>query len=279
MKIRVISDIHYDVNNHRSGREMRFGERDAADLTIIAGDIAGSMEETKKFLHKVFPDEKVVFIGGNHIVYNNEQLSLQDLFCQYQHEFPKDFGSWHFLQNDYVEFGDAVIWGSVFYTNYKYWQAAQQPPEQEIFDYNMAMAERGLNDFRYGHYFDLNLKKLRPLRPKDYLMEHEKAFSSLNAFYEKLKNSGKKLIVVTHHPMSPKIIKSPYVHNEINASYCSDYDWWFNSKPEIKLYCCGHVHSRFNLKIYDTWLICNPHGYGDESVVEPKFDFNKIINI
>lgn len=78
MKIRIMSDIHFTdgINgnlpiNHSSfyhyyKRKLKH-EDDC--VTLIAGDMATGLDYTQAFLEGFFPNERVIFIEGNHLVY------------------------------------------------------------------------------------------------------------------------------------------------------------------------------------------------------------------
>ena len=120
MKIRFISDIHAALNMTYSPTEFVdiMKKLEPADYTLIAGDMDTDIDEAKMFLKNYFSNEKVIFIGGNHIVYNNRGIPLPDLLDQYKNEFN---GDWKFLENDYVWLNDdIVVIGCIGWTDYKY---------------------------------------------------------------------------------------------------------------------------------------------------------------
>ena len=120
MKIRFISDIHAGLNMTYSPTEFVdiMKSKKPADVTLIAGDMDADIEEAKVFLDQYFKDEKVIFVGGNHIVYNSRKLPLSQLLAEYKKEFN---GQWKFLENDYVWLNDDIaVIGCIGWTDYKY---------------------------------------------------------------------------------------------------------------------------------------------------------------
>ena len=120
MKIRFISDIHAELNMTYSPTEFVdiMNSKEKADVTIIAGDMDADIEEAKTFLSKYFKNEKVIFVGGNHIVYNSRKLPLSQLLAEYKKEFN---GQWKFLENDYVWLNDDIaVIGCIGWTDYLY---------------------------------------------------------------------------------------------------------------------------------------------------------------
>ena len=71
MKIRIVSDLHVDVNN-----TMDFGFlKDKPDLLIIAGDTAGSCRKEKEFYSILSKNNiKTIAVGGNHLGYDYYEI-------------------------------------------------------------------------------------------------------------------------------------------------------------------------------------------------------------
>lgn len=118
MKIRFISDIHAALNMTTSPMEFVQYMRDKkpADYTLIAGDMDADIGEANNFLRNYFKDEKVIFIGGNHIVYNRRGETLETLISDYKKEFN---GQWKFIENDYVWLNeDIAVIGCIGWTDF-----------------------------------------------------------------------------------------------------------------------------------------------------------------
>ncbi len=120
MKIRFISDLHYYLNSEYKTAELLniLSKKEPADVTLIAGDASAEIEEMSMLLDKYFHDEKVVFINGNHFIYNRSGKTIQDQISDYKKRF---FGKWKFLENDYVWLNDDIaVIGCIGWTDYKY---------------------------------------------------------------------------------------------------------------------------------------------------------------
>lgn len=120
MKIRFISDLHYYLNSEYETAELLniLSKKEPADITLIAGDASAEIEEMSMLLDKYFHDEKVVFINGNHFIYNRSGKTIQDQISSYKKRF---FGKWKFLENDYVWLNDDIaVIGCIGWTDYKY---------------------------------------------------------------------------------------------------------------------------------------------------------------
>jgi predicted phosphodiesterase len=75
-------------------------------------------------------------------------------------------------------------------------------------------------------------------------------------------------VVITHHCPSYSLVHPKYVGEPGNAFFYSDMDDEIKANPNIKLWCCGHTHERFDLNIGATRMVVNPLGYPHESSVE-----------
>ena len=118
MKIRFISDIHAGLNMTYTPTEFvtHMLKKEPADVTLVAGDMDADIDEAKKFLENYFKDEKVIFIGGNHIVYNTRGKTLEALISDYKKEFN---GQWKFIENDYVWLSDDIaVIGTIGWTDF-----------------------------------------------------------------------------------------------------------------------------------------------------------------
>lgn len=120
MKIRFISDIHYYFNVETAPTELFdiMSNKKPADITLIAGDMSACIEEAYQFLEKYFKNEKVVFVNGNHCVYNKEGLTLEEINNNYKSIFNDN---WKYLENDYVWLNeDIAVIGCIGWTDFMY---------------------------------------------------------------------------------------------------------------------------------------------------------------
>jgi Icc-related predicted phosphoesterase len=257
MKLRIISDLHVDINR---SYDFKWTDRDI--LTLIAGDISGSLAEMKGFLHKHFSN--VLFLGGNHMVYNDEHKPLQQLIREYKAEFPID-APISFLENAYKIIDDVVFIGANLWTDYKYLWA---PVE------NMSHAAIGMNDFRRGLYE--TPEGVQPLEPKHCLAMFNESLAFIKTTYDKFADSGKKIVLIVHHGVSPKSIGIDYQNSPLNASFISDLEEYIvRELPKLSLIIHGHIHGRFQYSIGKIPIICNPCGYVDYGENKSRPAWNK----
>jgi len=266
MDIRIISDLHVDMNRYNNAPDLfidKVTSRKPDTLTVIAGDISGSLDETKRFLQARFSN--VVFVGGNHIVYNYESKPIQQLHSEYKEEFPKTTNI-TYLENDYKIVNDVVFIGSTLWTDYGHGGSLHD---------NMVNAMFYMNDFKFGYYDnDGDMERLNPEHCRKMFYESMEAIKNI---YDKFSDSDMNIILVTHSgfapgAITPKYVNHPVISSYVNSKTISDFISLHMSK--ISLIIHGHVHSRLSYDIKGIPVICNPFGY---KKYQEEANFNNLI--
>jgi Icc-related predicted phosphoesterase len=266
MKLRIISDLHIDVNRRHLDL-FKWDDKDV--LTILAGDISGSLHGTSEFVRKHF--KNAILVGGNHIVYNSRGWPIQRLHDAYRKEFPLD-APISFLEDDYKEIGDIVFIGATLWTDYEYGGAMKESIEY---------AERCMNDFHYGRFRRENGRVVK-LNAVHCFNMFQKSLWLIHETYKKFVGSGKKMVLIVHHAPSPQAIDARYMCSELNAAYVSNLEDYIKTYlPNLSLIIHGHIHSRARYKIGNIPVVCNPCGYIDygENLDEPAWDKDLIVEI
>ena len=246
MKLRILSDLHVDVNRKYSRKRFLWVDKDI--LTIIAGDIAGSLEVTARFLRMHF--NNVVFVGGNHILYNDDYKPIQQLHRDYRAEFPLD-SAISYLENDCKMVDDVVFIGATLWTDYTYGGNQSE---------NMLLAATSMNDFAFGRFEEEG--ETVPLRAEHCLEMFEESLNFIKTTYDKFNNTEKKIVLIVHHGISPKALTEKYRNSRYNAVYVSDLENYVTQNmSNLALVVHGHIHSRLKYRIGDIPVICNPCGY------------------
>ena len=279
--MRLVSDLHIDVN-----RDGNFGFRYINEPLFIAGDIAGSAEREIKFLKGLAKTitEPIFVVAGNHLGYDYYQSEYDILFGIKKSNPLQDTKQWsidfikknisenvHYLDNEYVEFEDKIVFGGCMYSDYLLYDNV---------DLSKRSGEHYLNDFRYVHIYDKEMNVVRPVNTDDYQKFHA-------IFMEKLKQcikeTDKDIIVLTHFCPSIQSISDKYLNQGntyINASYASNMEDFIKENPRIKLWFCGHVHNPHDYWIGQCHVYQCPYGYkGREQTISAKKWLGKEINI
>lgn len=252
MQIRVLSDIHIDINENYplSYNDDMF--------TVISGDISGDPINSVIWLKNNIKNG--LFVHGNHLVYNTLGLTFQELQDIYKNSFPLDC-SLSYLNNQYKIVNDIVFIGCCLYTDYKYNGSVRS---------NMKMAEKGLNDFRWGKYKVGDV--IVGLKPQHYLEMFKESMEFIKDTLKKFKD--KKCVLITHHGVSPFQLSPKYINSSLNASFISNLEKFILKHDNLALVVSGHVHNNSDFKIGNTRVICNPYGYRDPYYGECNLNFN-----
>lgn len=80
MKIRILSDLHLDIN-----QKIPFLLEDKEIFTVLCGDISGNPEQTIEWINQNI--KQGVFVEGNHIGYDS-QHSIQYIENLLSSEYP-----------------------------------------------------------------------------------------------------------------------------------------------------------------------------------------------
>lgn len=284
MKIRVLSDLHIDIN---SDYPLELEDKDM--FTIICGDTSGTPSESIEWIRNNVHNG--VGVTGNHLVYNYCDKTVYELKEELHKAFPID-NSFTFLDEACgvvsKEVNGILFVGSCFYTDYKLPinnNSSLKQTAKEIKLKNMLLSHRCMNDFKWG-FVDTTVKERKSfdektgtflikgfpdfiyMTPNDYLKWFKSTFKAIKKVLDENENSEspKPVILITHHCLSKKCIVGDYVNASTNASYCSDLEKFIKSYKYIKVVCSGHIHSgkTFDIKRKDGSIIhyvMNPRGY------------------
>lgn len=275
MKIRICSDLHVDVNKTT---DFGFnGKINETDLTIIAGDIAGSYQNEQYFLRKLGATKPVICVGGNHLGYDylirsNRFTNPFDGIKEYSLITLKDEfnGPIYYLENDDIIIEDKLIFGGTMYTDFNLY---------DNYQHHSRCGEAGLNDFRY--VYTVENENVRPVTSEDYIRWFNQFMNNLKLRIEETKDSNLDIIVVTHFAPSANSISEKYMgrYDYLNPSYASNLEEFIKGNPRIKLWVHGHMHDSFDYTIGQCRVICEPFGYVGENLYNSENYNGKIIEI
>lgn len=267
MKIRVVSDLHIDINNAAPLH------LDDDVFTLVAGDVAGNPDLIVKWMRANV--KHGAFVSGNHDVYETD-LPIEDIKVNLSQAFPVS-GDVVYFDNDAgvvsKEIDDNVLLvADVMYTDYQFNTFTyQSSPDNvrrniEAADPALNFHMTGMNDFNYGitrKLFkgrnDKGTGKGWRLVPEWCLEHFNRAFKAVDEVVSS--NPSKDIILMTHHCLSPKCISSEYSRDSLNASYVSDKTEWIHAHPNIKVIVSGHIHSKQMFEEGTAKYVMNPLGY------------------
>ena len=269
MKITICSDLHLEFGD--------FSLTDApqADVLVLAGDIfiafeltylnnlSGStisgLERAKRYFNFITKCcclyKHVIFLMGNHEHYHGEFNStaqiIKDTFDHIE--------NFHFLENNVIEIDDTVFLGCTLWTN----MDDEDPQTVEEIHKKLNDYQRITFDDEFG---------IRNFEPEDTIEEHRKSLTFLKKTVRDYPNQ--KVVVVTHHAPSKRSNHPKRdLSDLVNAAYSSDLDSFILAHPQIQYWIHGHTHKRYNYRVGETKIVCNPRGYlGIESLAS-KFQW------
>jgi len=273
MKIRILSDLHLDIN-----RKYPIDIFDPSIFTVIAGDLGGDFKKNAEWIKDNI--QRGIFISGNHDAYTMDNTPLDDVKEYYHKEFPED-GEITYCDDDVgvisKTIGNVMIIADVMYTDYRFIVSPddkgltkKQLVERNMFRASPKFSGSYMNDFMFytrknkptknAHIYDPKLPKgCFYLRPKNYLKHFNSVFKKISKLVEE--NKDKDITLVAHHCLSEKCINDEYSKSSLNASYISPKDSWIKKHPNIKLIVSGHVHHRNVFNVGSTLYVLNPLGY------------------
>ena len=255
MKLRIISDIHCDINGFKN-TTFDFGD----DFVICCGDVSCDRFSTEFWINRNL--RQGIVIAGNHLGYhpvtqdNNDSFNLSITYLK--NKFKNKIYS---LENQRLTINDVIFVGCTLFTDFKLYN---RKSECELIAY------KSLNDYRYVKLFKSgNLVKIQPA---DQIRMHNKSKKYIENVCKE--NPDKKIVVVTHHAPSSKSIPEEYKADDLSAAFASNLEEIIAKYDNLKLWCHGHIHNNTDYNLYGTRIVANPLGYPGEN---PKFDRNGII--
>ena len=278
--LRVISDIHADVNKDRH-YVFDFGD----DFVINCGDTATNVHEERSWIRTFMQDGVVV--AGNHLGYTSDKPELNGDTLE-NHKFESEIntantynvqleklidafphtGSVRYLSNGIIEVDGMIFIGNTLYTDFKLFGEENQAA-------CMMEAARKMNDFKlryslqrdeYGNFC------VRPFTVEQHLKMFRvcKGYISNRLRYLQRHYVRKPVIIVTHHCPLPFCISEEYKNSPLSAAFASDMTKLLEEFPTIRLWCSGHVHAPYDFIYNQTRFVAEPWGYFNEN----GFDIN-----
>lgn len=244
MKFRSVSDVHSEFFNENEIAEVSLRilpplPDDKETTLLLCGDI-GSMsrpDNLMAFLTAVCPRfQDVLYIPGNHEFYHGDiKTTVAGIKQMTAH-----------LENLYITDSGADLIGELGVHMHTLWTDFDGGNPA-----SMGEANARMNDYR----LIMNGKWM--LTPSDTMDLHRQHLEMLE--HDLCKGD----IVMTHHTPSLQCIPAEYAHDRVNGAYHSDLEGLIlRKKPSY--WFCGHTHTAKTLKIGDTTVIINPHGYGNQ---------------
>ena len=246
VSIQIASDLHIECIEDDDIDPLQF-ITPRAKILILAGDIGSFYKQIqlKNFLSRLcIHFEIVLYIIGNHEYYHSLPHVHIKFFPLKERLFSisKNIKNLHILQRDSVLINDICIAGCTLWTK----------PEENIPKFIVKIPDINTEKYIQNYSDDLNfIKKI-----KTYC--HKKHY---------------KLIVVTHHPPTYKVLENTTKNKKYLSLYSNHLDHLLD-KNLIHTWICGHIHKNFDfITEMGTRVVSNQKGKSKDKITDYKNDF------
>jgi predicted phosphodiesterase len=239
----VVSDLHIEYKNDKYLDPLEF-ITPSADILILAGDIGSlyKFDQLKDFLSKICPHFKVtLYVPGNHEYYlqDNYQFRSFESLNESLFSLEKQIDNLYILQQSSIILNDICIAGCTLWSNSlinipKY---IVRIPDMNTFLYN----RKHTSDLEY-------IKKMM----------------------DTCKTKNMKLVVITHHCPTSKVLHANTKKDKFKSLYVSDLDYLINGN-NVHTWICGHIHQNFDFDLDGTRVVGNQRGKPKDKIT----DFSK----
>lgn len=235
MRIRILSDLHFEFGNWRPPAV-------EADVVVLAGDIHQG-QNALPWIKEHFARTPVVYVLGNHEFYGQAVPELIHLL-----RAATAGTNIHILEDSSVELGGVRFLGSTLWTDF----AIKGNPK-----IGMRNAEMMMSDYLYID----NSEARRTLRAADTLAFHKRSRAWLEE--EIPRGRADRTVIVTHHAPSGQSEAAHHCQSPLAPAFASDLDAIVEGS-KVPLWIHGHTHWNVDYKLGATRVISNQRGYEDE---------------
>jgi predicted phosphodiesterase len=237
MKLHILSDLHVEFESFNPPET-------EADVVILAGDIHVGKRGVD-WAKASFPDKHAIYVLGNHEYYGRafpkHVSDLKELV---------EGSNIHILENSHLVVNEFAFLGCTLWTDFKLFG------DPKIAGYQ---ATQTMTDYRRIRISP----QYRKIRSIDTAIIHDKSLRWLEEKVKELKDTGRNIVIITHHAPSKRSLPEVHQDDTLSAAYASHLDR-FVRESYAKLWIHGHVHTQQDYEIGNTRIICNPRGYPDE---------------
>jgi len=250
VKFQIASDLHIEYKNDYRILDLQSYIDPSADVLILAGDIGNlyKYEQLKEFLMDLSPSfEHILYVPGNQEYYHiggHQKIPLSQLQARLLN-LEDDIPNLVILNEGCVRIDDVCVVGCTLWTKAK----TEIPKFVRI---------QGMNKERYNKLHSKDIK---------YIMERMN-YCNKNKL---------KMLMVTHHPPTYKVIKGKKASDKYISLYASDLDELLRG-DYINTWVCGHTHRNFDFETtLKTRLLSNQKGKPNDEIT--NFRTNMVIEL
>lgn len=262
MKIRILSDIHQEIN---PGFYIQPEADDKDSILILAGDFCPVKKH--QLLEGLLKDwsnqfRKVLCVFGNHEYYRGSVTNAHQKFNSILDD--QQITNVHLLDRGTYEEDSVLFVGATLWTDF------DKGNPSVMFD-----AQNAMTDYRVIRSGPPSSPYHRRITLADIMRMHIRDRDWIFDTLENNKGRHRYTVVITHHGPSWQSVGPQYIGGSINGAYVSDLsEQILDAQPDLWVH--GHTHHSAEYMIGNTKVIINPHGYGNEN---PNFDPTLFMNI
>lgn len=242
--LQFASDLHLEFCELNKYKFERFIVP-KSDILVLLGDIGNPRKPTyKAFLNDCSNNFKLVLvITGNHEYYSEFSDSIEDtnIFIT---DLCKTFTNVVFLNNSSYTYNynekEIIFLGST------------------LWSFILPRERRIIKDVS-GDLCNIFINK-QPITIDQINELHKRNVEWIQTTLESIKDNNATIIVLTHHLPTYKAIVPKYRNSDFNSMFASDLDHIIK-KYNIFAWIFGHTHSKIDIEVENTNLLCNPRGY------------------
>ena len=252
MRLLVQSDLHQDDG----GTPFDPSTVDAAfDAVVVAGDAAGRLTRSVRWLADRYAGVPVVYVPGNHDFYRDGSEPGYHVEGETADAHDVAAGTDVRLLTD----GETMIDGVRFVGGTLWTDLRATVLACGSTSFGLARARKGMNDYCYIHRTSTT-RASRRIKPEDTIGWHR----ATKRFLRSATTDGNDAptVVVTHHAPSLRSVPDPA--HELAGCYASDIEDVVGSSGAV-LWVHGHVHLAADYAVGGTPVLCNPRGRAREA--------------
>ena len=256
MKLRIISDLHIDPR-WSLPFDLPPHDDDSESILIIAGDAGEQTTACEAISGYCDRFREVIYVMGNHEYYHGSMVYTVDKI-----KAAADKPNLHVLDGQEFVTDKLVIIGATLWTDmfggdpFSEWHSLQ-----------------AMNDYRAIHTGSKEEPYKRRLQPVDTMAIHRQHLDFIKMRVAYWKDSGKKIVVVTHHAPSAQSVAPQFISSPLNCNFHSNLDEYIMDQP-ISLWVHGHMHNRSDYMIGNCRVVCNARGYHSKGGRSEWTDFD-----
>jgi len=260
LQIQIASDLHTEFYGLSAGSAPRQLIIPRAPVLALLGDIGNAFSDSlRAFLHHQADNfEKVLFIIGNHELYNARKGQIQSVTEQWAwlKSVCEERDNIYLLEKDSIDLCGIRILATSLWS--------------DIPDDMLQGAEMVMNDYAlsYNHKDGEAPRKLTASETRQWYRENRQW---LRGELDRARQEGIPTLVLTHHTPQMKGTSHPrYSSDPLTCCFSSDLTELL-SFP-VKAWACGHTHFNFDMHVGGTRLVSNQRGYKGQAKSDYRRD-------